>query len=161
MGEAPPLTVRDCGSTSPSWCDISHHCQLSGFRVRMVFIISWLKRFFLKKKEESDIYEPGTQTFWLPKAGTIWCWATSWANFFLLAAIKLRGAYYLKKTIYILLVDATVRSTQSLVWVVISGHSNSTILWFLIFKCCYEQRQHPIVKIIKITYNQTTHYLSS
>lgn len=28
------MTVRDCGSTSPSCSDISHHCQFSHFRVR-------------------------------------------------------------------------------------------------------------------------------
>lgn len=28
------MTVRDCGSSSPSCSDISHHCQLSRFRVR-------------------------------------------------------------------------------------------------------------------------------
>ena len=28
------MTVRDCDSTGPCCCDISHHCQFSRFRVR-------------------------------------------------------------------------------------------------------------------------------
>lgn len=34
LGEPNFMTVRDCGSTSPSCSDISHHCQFSHFRVR-------------------------------------------------------------------------------------------------------------------------------
>lgn len=86
------LTVRNCGSTSPSWCDISHHCQLSGFRVRMVFIISWLKRLLLN--ERSRIFmNKGSKHPSRQKVGQHQCWGRSLATF-----IYLQPAAYCART---------------------------------------------------------------
>lgn len=71
LGEANFMTVRDYGSTSPSCCDISHHCQFSHFRVRPAGYSSSVdSRGSCWMKEDRDIYGQRKQISQLPVVGS-------------------------------------------------------------------------------------------